>query len=58
MSNALLALQMGLVCAMLLQPTADNGRALVSAAGRSLAQLLTEISKLPPTTLVDRPQPD
>ena len=25
-SNALLALQMGLVCAMLLQPTADNGR--------------------------------
>lgn len=32
--------------------TAEKGRALVEAAGRSLAQLLEEIDRLPPDTLV------
>ena len=35
--------------------TADKGRAVVEAAGRSLAQLLTEIDQLPLSTLVDWP---
>ena len=36
--------------------TADKGRALVQAAGRSLAQLLAEIDRLPPGTLRPGPQ--
>ncbi|MEI8171318.1 MAG: creatininase family protein [Rhodoferax sp.] len=35
--------------------TADKGRAVVEAAGRSLAQLLMEIDQLPLSTLVDWP---
>lgn len=35
--------------------TADKGRAVVNAAGVALAALLAEISRLPLTTLVDRP---
>lgn len=35
--------------------TADKGRTVVEAAGRSLAQLLTEIDQLPLNTLVDWP---
>jgi creatinine amidohydrolase len=35
--------------------TADKGHALVQAAGRSLAQLLTELHQLPLSTLVDAP---
>ena len=35
--------------------TADKGRAVVEAAGRSLAQLLTEVDQLPLSTLVDWP---
>jgi creatinine amidohydrolase len=35
---------------------ADKGRALVAAAGRSLAQLLAEIDRLPLSTLVAKPQ--
>jgi creatinine amidohydrolase len=34
---------------------ADKGQALLQAAGRALAQLLVEIDRLPPDTLVDRP---
>lgn len=34
--------------------TADKGRAMVAAAGQALAQLLTEIDRLPPDTLSDR----
>lgn len=34
--------------------TADKGRALLSAAGRALAQLLAEIHRLPPDTLTAR----
>ena len=37
--------------------TADKGRAVVAAAGRSLAQLLIEIDQLPLSTLVAAPQP-
>jgi creatinine amidohydrolase len=35
--------------------SADKGRAVVEAAGRALAQLLTEMDELPPDTLVDWP---
>jgi creatinine amidohydrolase len=35
--------------------TADKGHAVVNAAGRSLAQLLTELDQLPLSTLVARP---
>jgi creatinine amidohydrolase len=35
--------------------TADKGHALVQAAGRSLAQLLSELHQLPLSTLVDAP---
>lgn len=35
--------------------TADKGAAVVQAAGRSLAQLLTELHQLPLSTLVDTP---
>jgi creatinine amidohydrolase len=35
----------------------DKGRALVAAGGRSLAQLLAEIDRLPLSTLVAKPQP-
>jgi len=35
--------------------TADKGRAVVEAAGRSLAQLLAEMDQLPLSTLVERP---
>ncbi len=35
--------------------TADKGQALVQAAGRSLAKLLSEVDQLPPGTLVERP---
>lgn len=35
--------------------TAEQGRAVVDAAGRALAQLLAEIDRLPPQTLVDGP---
>ena len=35
--------------------TADKGQALVQAAGRSLARLLSEVDQLPPGTLVERP---
>jgi creatinine amidohydrolase len=35
--------------------TADKGRAVVQAAGRALAQLLAELDRLPPDTLVDSP---
>jgi len=35
--------------------TMEKGRAVVDAAGRALARLLTEIDQLPPDTLVDRP---
>ena len=35
--------------------TADKGRAVVEAAGRSLAQLLAEMDRLPLSTLVERP---
>jgi len=35
--------------------TADKGRALIAAAGQQLALLLAEISRLPLSTLVDRP---
>ncbi len=35
--------------------TADKGAAVVQAAGRSLAQLLTELHQLPLSTLVDAP---
>jgi len=35
--------------------TMKKGRAVVDAAGRALARLLTEIDQLPPDTLVDRP---
>lgn len=34
--------------------TADNGHALMDAAGRALAQLLKEIDQLPPDTLTER----
>jgi creatinine amidohydrolase len=34
--------------------TADNGHALLDAAGRALAQLLSEIDQLPPDTLTER----
>ena len=34
---------------------AATGRALVESAGRSLAQLLQELSQLPLSTLLDRP---
>ena len=34
--------------------TADNGHALLDAAGRALAQLLKEIDQLPPDTLTER----
>lgn len=34
--------------------TADNGHAVLDAAGRALAQLLGEIDRLPPDTLTDR----
>ena len=36
--------------------TADKGRAVVDAAGRSLARLLAEIDQLPLSTLVARPE--
>lgn len=36
--------------------TADKGRAVVEAAGQQLARMLQEISSLPLSTLVDRPQ--
>ena len=35
--------------------TTDKGRALLDAAGRALAQLLSEIDRLPPDTLVEQP---
>jgi creatinine amidohydrolase len=35
--------------------TADKGFAVVQAAGRALAQLLAELDRLPPDTLVDSP---
>ena len=35
--------------------TVEKGRAVVAAAGRSLARLLAEIDRLPLSTLVDRP---
>lgn len=35
--------------------TADQGRAVLAAAGRSLARLLAEIDQLPLSTLVERP---
>ncbi len=34
--------------------TAEKGRAVLDAAGRALAQLLTEIDRLPPDTLTER----
>jgi creatinine amidohydrolase len=34
--------------------TADKGRALLDASGRALAQLLSEIDRLPPDTLTDQ----
>ena len=34
--------------------TAEKGRAVLEAAGRSLAQLLGEIDQLPPDTLTDK----
>jgi creatinine amidohydrolase len=34
--------------------TALKGQALVDASGRALAQLLTEIDQLPPTTLSEQ----
>ena len=34
--------------------SADKGRAVLDAAGRALAQLLTEIDRLPPDTLSER----
>ncbi|MGS5089150.1 creatininase family protein [Hydrogenophaga sp. A37] len=34
--------------------TAENGRAVLDAAGRALAQLLSEIDQLPPDTLTER----
>jgi creatinine amidohydrolase len=34
--------------------TADNGHAVLDAAGRALAQLLSEIDRLPPDTLTER----
>lgn len=37
--------------------TADKGRAVVSAAGRSLARLLLEVDQLPPDTLVQTAVP-
>ncbi len=37
--------------------TAEKGEAVVQAAGRQLALLLAELSRLPLSTLVDRPQP-
>ncbi|HBH38776.1 MAG TPA: creatininase [Curvibacter sp.] len=37
--------------------TAAQGRAVLDAAGRALAQLLAEIDRLPPQTLVDGPLP-
>ncbi|MCZ8253985.1 MAG: creatininase family protein [Hylemonella sp.] len=37
--------------------TAEQGRAVLDAAGRALAQLLAEIDRLPPQTLVDGPLP-
>lgn len=37
------------------QATADKGHAVVNAAGAALAALLAEISRLPLSTLVDRP---
>lgn len=37
--------------------TAEKGRALVGAAGRSLARLLTEMNQLPLSTLVSGPAP-
>lgn len=37
---------------------AANGRALIEAAGRSLAQLLQELSQLPLSTLLDQPNLD
>lgn len=36
--------------------TADKGRAVVEASGQQLARMLQEISSLPLSTLVDRPQ--
>ncbi len=36
--------------------TAEKGEAVVQAAGRQLALLLAELSRLPLSTLVDRPQ--
>ena len=37
--------------------TAEQGRAVLDAAGRALAALLAEIDRLPPQTLVDGPLP-
>lgn len=37
--------------------TADKGQAVITAAGRALAQLLAEIDRLPPGTLTDRTAP-
>jgi creatinine amidohydrolase len=34
--------------------SADKGQAVLEAAGRSLAQLFSEIDRLPPDTLTDR----
>ncbi len=36
--------------------TPEKGRAVIDAAGRQLAALLQEVSQLPLSTLVDRPQ--
>ncbi len=37
--------------------TADKGRALVASAASQLALLLAELSRLPLSTLVERPAP-
>ena len=39
------------------QATEAQGQAVLAAAGRALAQLLTEVDRLPPDTLVPAPQP-
>ena len=39
------------------QATAAQGQAVLAAAGRALAQLLDEVDRLPPETLVPGPQP-
>jgi creatinine amidohydrolase len=36
--------------------TAEKGRAVLDAAGRALAQLLSELHQLPMDTLVDTPK--